>query len=746
MAMSVLAAAYALGVALALGAPADGSPACAVSGVVHDSTGLALPGVVVSAGAVTATTDGDGRFCLPAVGEATAIEARLDGFVPLRRRLADLKVDGGVTLTLVPAFHDETVVTATRTSRRLDDVPVRTEVIGRDDIERIGARTLADAVEFTTGVRVENNCQNCNFSQIRLLGLEGPYTQILIDGQPMVSSLAQVYGIEQLPARMIERVEVVKGGGSALYGPGSVGGVVNILSREPARSGGGATVRSEMIDGQATYSSNGAMDWVSRDQRATVTGFAQVDRVPPVDLTGDGYSEVSRRALDAGGGRATLYALDRAAKLTADVTLMREARRGGNAFDRPPHEADIAESIDSRRTAASATWYHMLSPRQDYRLTVGWADTDRDSYYGTGQDPNAYGRTRSDLVVADAQANRFLQRHTVTVGGQLSWEALDDAQPAYGRQSQASYRNAGVLVQDDWTLGRGWQLLIGTRADRHSAMDRLVLSPRAAVMYSPLPALDIRVSAASGFRAPQIFDEDLHLSSVGGEMRVIQRDPALREERSLNVMAGAEWKPVVGPGQALVEINGFSTRLRDLFHVRNADDPATGPLEFLRMNLGGARVSGVEMNLGWGHGDEFVVQGGLVLQEARYDDPEPEFGSRDFFRTPNRYGNLTVAWKAPVVGDLFAGLRYTGPMVVPHYFTADEPGRLERSPSFVTLDLGLTRTLAAIDRRTVALVINARNVTNAYQRDLDQGPLRDANYVYGPRLPRSVGAGLTVGF
>lgn len=102
----------------------------------------------------------------------------------------------------------------------------------------IGARTLADAVEYTTGVRVESNCQNCDFSQIRLLWLEGPYTQILMGGQPVGSSLAQVYGIEQIPSRMIDRIEIVKGGGSALYGPESVGGVVNIISREPAKRGG----------------------------------------------------------------------------------------------------------------------------------------------------------------------------------------------------------------------------------------------------------------------------------------------------------------------------------------------------------------------------------------------------------------------------------------------------------------------------------------------------------------------------
>jgi outer membrane receptor for ferrienterochelin and colicins len=84
-------------------------------------------------------------------------------------------------------------------------VPVRTEVVSRETIERTAARTLADAIEYTTGVRVENNCQNCNFQQIRLLGLDGAYSQILVDGQPLVSSLAQVYGVEHIPAQMIER-------------------------------------------------------------------------------------------------------------------------------------------------------------------------------------------------------------------------------------------------------------------------------------------------------------------------------------------------------------------------------------------------------------------------------------------------------------------------------------------------------------------------------------------------------------
>lgn len=722
---------------------------CDLTGRIADATGLPLSGAVVELGGSTAVTDASGRYCLrlpvDVAGEHELV-VTLDGFMPHR---ATLVLGGDPQIhdaALTPGFRQETVVTATGTSRRLDDVAVRTEVVRRDTIERLAARTLADAVEFTTGVRVENNCQNCNFSQIRLLGLEGPYTQILVDGQPVISSLAQVYGIEQIPARMIERIEVIKGGGSALFGPGSVGGVINVITREPARRAAVFESRGDLMHGKPGLSLSGAADWVSAGQDVILTLYGQSDRVRPIDLTGDGFTEVSRRHLDAAGFRAATYLLGNAAKLTLDAGAIREDRRGGNRLEAPPHEADIAESIQSRRYSVGATWFHTRGRALDYRVSASWAGTWRDSYYGTGRDPNAYGDTASQLVVVDAQVNRYLGTHALSSGVQIGREALRDAQPAYRRLTDERYGSLGLFVQDDWAIGRGWSVLYGARADHHSALARPIFSPRVAVMWSPTAALDVRASIARGFRAPQVFDEDLHLSSVGGEARIIHLDADLREERSTNYMVGAEWKPSAGPGQALVELNAFSTRLTSLFHVQENDDPATDALEFVKTNVGGARVYGVEVNLGWGIGDELVVQGGVVEQRARFDEAEPDFASRDFFRTPRRYGNLTIAWKPHGVVDLFVGLRYTGPMLVPHYAGVIAESRLERSPSFVTWDAGVSRELGEWDGRKMTLTINGRNLTNAYQKDLDQGPLRDANYVYGPRFPRSIAAGVRVEF
>jgi outer membrane receptor for ferrienterochelin and colicins len=736
---------------LVLAALQGAAPAadCRISGRVVDAAGLPLPGVTVTmsepgrtAAIETTVTTEQGGYCFRnAPGGPHQVRWTLTGFGIVEHRI-DVPATGTVTrdVSMGPTFSESVVVTGTRTARHLDTVPVRTEVIGRAAIAAAGARTLADAVEYTTGLRVESNCQNCNFSQIRLLGLEGPYTQILVDSQPIISSLAQVYGIEQIPARMIERIEVIKGGGSALYGAGAVGGVINLIPREPTRTSGVFEARAE--NGGSV---NGALDWVARDRRTLVTAFVQRDHVAPVDVDADGYTEVSRRDLQATGVRAVRYADDGRGKLTADFSDIREDRRGGNALDLAPHEADIAEAIDSVRQSFSAAWSHGFSPKLDYRLVFAVARTNRDSYYGTGRDPNAYGDTQNTLAVFDGQVDHYFSRRILSWGGQVTQDRTIDAQPAYGRAIDATYTSRGLFLQDHWTVADGWQLLSGLRLDWHSELARPVASPRVAVLYSPRESIDVRVSAARGFRAPQIFDEDLHLSSVGGDVRIITLDPGLREERATSLMAGVEWKPVAGIGQALVELNVFRTRLDHLFHAIEADDPATPDLEMLKTNLGGASVYGVEVNLGWGLGDTFVVQGGAVVGRARFDEPEPDFGSRDFFRSPQRYGNLSARWVLDSGWELFAGARFTGSMKAPHYAGYIDSNRLETTPAFATIDASVGRRFR-FGARTLLVTASARNLTNAYQRDLDRGPLRDASYVYGPRFPRAFGLRAQVEF
>lgn len=128
---------------------------------------------------------------------------------------------------------EEIVVTGTRTEHYLKNVPVRTEIISAKDIENKNASNLYQALEGTPGIRVENQCQYCNFTMARMQGLGAEHTQVLINGQPMYSGLAGVYGLQQISTIDLDKIEVVKGAGSALYGSGAVAGAINIVTKEP---------------------------------------------------------------------------------------------------------------------------------------------------------------------------------------------------------------------------------------------------------------------------------------------------------------------------------------------------------------------------------------------------------------------------------------------------------------------------------------------------------------------------------
>lgn len=694
--------------------------ACQVHGTVRDTNGQPLPGavIVVEQLGQSLITEADGKYCLTGLPAGTYhLILSCDGFQPLHSN--PVAVDGILVImdfVLTAQFRSQMVVTATRTKQRLEDVVVRTELLDRDRIEIIEARTMADAVEFVTGVRVENNCQNCNFSQVRLLGLDGAYSQILVDSQPTLSAMALVYGVEHIPARMMERVEIVKGGGSALYGPGSVGGVINVIPREPSTNGGDVSSRFEWMDGKPAHSATASLDWVSQDQKTAVTTFGQSDDYSPVDVDGDGFTEAGEKNLQSLGFRLIQYVMEGEGKFTLDYSHMREHRRGGDNLDLPEFLAEVAEAVDSKRNMVGVTWYHSAAARLDYKFNLTFNDTKRDTYYGAGMDPNAYGSTDNPLMVADLQFNYRLPKHTITWGAQYQDEELIDMQPAYGRILDESYDNLGVFLQDDWSITDKAELLLGVRFDDHSAVDGGIFSPRAALRYHISDGLTVRASVASGFRGPQVFDEDLHITQAGAEAQVIRNSPDLQEESSRNTLAGIEWNTELNSGgRFLVEANIFKTDLEDTFLVQETDDPNTGQFEFTRSNYGEATVDGIEVNLGFAPSARFKIEGGFVFQNSEFDEPEEDFGTKNFFRTPDEYGVFSLFWKTPIDVDFSLGAIFTGEMDVPQYEGPgiDEPV-LEKSPTFTTLDVRLAKVFASKSEPTTKwkYSLGAKNITN----------------------------------
>lgn len=702
----------------------------------------------------TFESDGEGRFCLDELGakgdsdlEIAEVQSDLEIVVYAEGfGLTALRVVAGkrapIEVEMRPAFGEEMVITARQSRQRLADVPINLEVIERTKIRATVARTLADAVEWTSGVRVESNCQNCNTSQIRLLGLEGPYSQLLIDGQPTVSSLALVYGIEQLPARLIDSIEVVKGGGSALYGASAVAGVINLISHEPTHDHFELESRGVAMSGETGSSLGGTYDWYPGDGRQSLTMFGQRDFVAPVDVDGDGFTEVTRRELQSFGSRWQRQLFGDSARLRVEGSFTDEARRGGDQLHLPPQQTWITEQILSERRGLTASYLHSLSSRNDLRLAISHSDTLRNSYYGGGMDPFAYGDTENPLTIFDSQSNHYTQRGTWTWGLQASRDEIEDRQPGYGRVTSETYTSTGLFVQRDHEPFDQLTVLYGVRFDDHSAVGSRIVSPRLALMWSPRADLSVRTTLSRGFRPPVVFDEDLHITLAGSaEAQVLRNAQDLREETSTSGMISLEWRPTLGRrNSASLELNAFHTQIDDLFHSAEDDDPITQAIEFTRTNFGTATVEGAEINLGWRRGSNLQIDFGAGYQDAVFDRPEPDFGSLEFFRTPEHYGSASVLW-SPGSYDVFAGVRHTGSMKAPHYAGFIAENRLETTEPFVTVDLSLTREIE-VGSSVLAITIAAKNLTDAFQDDLDRGPLRDASYVYGPRFPRSISLGL----
>ena len=178
--------------------------------------------------------------------------------------------------------------------RPADWPPNLVSVVGSKVFDITQSTCLAQGLNFQPGVRTEDNCQNCGFTQVRINGLDGHYSQILVDSRPVFSSLTGVYGLEQIPANMIDRVEVVRGGGSALFGASAIGGTINIITKEPIRNSAsfGHTFLSQGGSSSFDNVTTGNVSLVTDDYKAGVYAFGRTRSRQGYDHDGDGYTEL----------------------------------------------------------------------------------------------------------------------------------------------------------------------------------------------------------------------------------------------------------------------------------------------------------------------------------------------------------------------------------------------------------------------------------------------------------------------
>lgn len=343
--------ATALGLSCELAAQGKPTDANIIGHVTDAKTGEHLAGITIAIKGTTfgTATDATGHYFLKNLKQkSVTLVMRGLGYLS-QERVIEISPDKVIEVNFEAEQDniniDEVVVSSNRqaTLRRL--APTLVTVLDSKLFESANATNLAQGLIFQPGVRVENNCQNCGFNQVRINGLDGRYSQILIDSRPIMNALAGVYGLEQIPTNMIERVEVVRGGGSALFGSSAIAGVINIITKEPQRNS--FTFNESMSfsgfkDLDNNLSFNGSL--VSDDNRAGAMVFAQARYRKEHDVNGDGYSELGRLDSRSLGFRGYFRPSDYT-RLTGEVHTFSEARRGGDHIDWPEQVAGVAESI-----------------------------------------------------------------------------------------------------------------------------------------------------------------------------------------------------------------------------------------------------------------------------------------------------------------------------------------------------------------------------------------------------------------
>ncbi|MFI3282355.1 MAG: TonB-dependent receptor [Rikenellaceae bacterium] len=759
---------------------AQKSDAVIVGHVVDQNTGKHLPYITISVEGTTmgCVSDATGHFRminLP-IGEFTVVASSV-GYSTSSKVVTTQKnktLECNFTLTEQSINVDQVVVSSTRNETNRKNSATIVNVVSTNLFEGIASSTLSETIPYQPGLRFETTCGNCGSSELRINGLGGQYSQILLDSRPIFSSLAGVYGLEMLPVSMIERVEVIRGGGSALYGSSAIGGVVNIITKEPLRSSVTLQNVTNILKGGTTdVTTSLNASYVTDDNRAGAYIFGMIRNKGAYDRNGDNFSETSLMDSQTLGFNSffkpSIYS-----KITAEYHYISEFRRGGDMnFDVPVILTQTTEQLEHAIHGGSLT-YDYLSPnhKNKFKVYSSLQSIHRDSYFGgdllsdfageSFEDVYAYpfGITKDLTLAAGGQytfmyGGSFLSPGNLTVGAEYTMNNLDetllsDKVPEI-KQDVDTY---GAYVQNEWTSEKV-NFVVGARVEGYQINDLVgdtkisgvEVMPRASLRYSPIENVGLRASYSSGYRAPQAYSEDLHIESVGGGVSYIIMDPDLKPEYSHSLNLSADLYKSFGKVETNLLVEGFYTSLRDAFLLT----PTETDGEWMRTNEeGGAYVGGISADFRVGIPNKFDVQAGYTFQKSKYNETVEYITSedgdvyegKDMLRSPDHYGYITVnydvtkSFKASVFGN------YTGSMLVMN--EADE--YVKRSQDFFDMGLKLSYNFAVTSLFNAEISAGMKNIFDAYQDDLGVGVDRDPGFIYGPTLPRTYFVGVKFAF
>ncbi|UYZ62787.1 TonB-dependent receptor [Hymenobacter weizhouensis] len=701
------------------------------------------------------TADEQGNFALGKVpaGSHRLVSSAV-GFLPAERTVtvaAGQTQQVNVSLNPSPNALGDVVVSGTLNEVVRSESPVAVELYSPKLFRKNPAVCLFENLTMINGVRPQLNCSVCGTGDIHINGLEGPYTMVLIDGMPLVSSLSTVYGLSGIPSSLIERVEVVKGPASTLYGSEAVGGLINVITKNPAK----APRFSADVLGTSHRDLNldlGVARKVGSASTLLSTNLYHFDQRR--DVNQDGFTDVPTQQ------RVSVFNKWTWARPEQQVANLAgryyyEDRFGGQLNWTPEHRGQdsiYGESVYTSR-------YELLG---QYQLPVRGQKLLLSGTFNQHNQNSVYGTTlyRASQRVGFGQltwAKELSIRHNLLVGATYRTTWYDDNTPATASASLDQPRNQpdlvrlpGAFVQDEWRLTPDATLLMGLRYDYNSRHGS-ILSPRLNYKWGrPDGSLVWRLGLGNGYRVVNLFTED-HAALTGSRQVVVQGN--LRPERSWNANVNfTRFLQTRSGGTVTFDASAFYT----YFTNKISPDYDTNSDQIIYRNLDGFAVSrGLTLNTDIAFSRPLKLLLGVTLldvyRQERLVAGEPLRRVAQL-HSPPFSGTWAVSY---ALEKLRLSLDYTGqvssPMplpVVPNDF------RPSRSPWFALQNVQVTRKL----REGLEVYGGLKNLFNFLPRhpllrpfdpfdkrtavDNPQGYSFDTSYNYAPVQGRRLFLGL----
>ncbi|MDO1444912.1 TonB-dependent receptor [Rhodocytophaga aerolata] len=593
---------------------AQGEEGTITGKIVAAKVPVAFANVVLKDTQIGTTTSEKGEFTLKAKPGNYVLQASAVGYTAFQKTIViqpgeTHKID--ITMQESSINLGEVVVTGTMKETFVKDSPVKVEVITQKFLLTNPTNNVIEAIQTVNGVQEQINCGVCGTNDIHINGMEGPYTLVLIDGMPIVSSLATVYGFNGIPTSLVDRIEIIKGPSSTLYGTEAVGGVINIITRKPDKM--------PWLSFNTFYTThhewNTDLAFSPRISKNIATTFSAnyYRNQYRLDNNGDNFTDIP---LNERVSLFTKWHFTRKNNYLASIAARYygENRFGGTMQWQPIHRGSnqvYGESIYTKR-------FELIG---SYQLPVSFTNLKIDYSFNIHNQNSFYGKTpyKADQKVyfTNLLWNHTFGNHDLLVGGTLRYQT-------YADNSLASTNDKrfipGIFAQNEWKFAPKSSLLVGARLDHHQKHG-FIFAPRINLKQGFGDFTTARLNLGTGFRVVNLFTED-HAALTGARTVLIQND--LQPEESYNATLNLNRVYTLGESAGSVDVDLFYT----YFTNKIIPDYDTDPNLIIYDNLEGHGISrGVAMNVQHSFLFPLRITMGATLQDV-YEITKDETGKK----------------------------------------------------------------------------------------------------------------------